>query len=203
MKKNILLNSDTSYLDLDHQSDWLFFQIPLYSAIRNYGGHSQWAIKMSRSHCLEQLFSCILTVIYVKAKKRRMWQCFREGHALYWKKMWFFCLLPVGVCIDVYVMIRSYVLCVCPLINYTLATEENVPNVRVCACCNHFPITWNKFYRNTQLETISNIRTRYIFQRENIGNFTDLHNEKNSIWKLRLNGTVVVTGTRVNIYKIS
>ena len=71
--------------------------------------------------------------------------------------------------------------CVCPLINYTLATEENVRNVRVCACYNHFPITWNKFYDNTQLETISNIRTRYIFQsffRENIGDFTDLHNEK-------------------------
>ena len=71
--------------------------------------------------------------------------------------------------------------CVCPLINYTLATEENVRNVRVCACCNHFPITWNKFYCNTQLETISNICTRYIFQRffrENIGDFTDLHNEK-------------------------
>ena len=96
--------------------------------------------------------------------------------------------------------------CVCPLINYTLATEENVRNVRVCACCNHFPITWNKFYRNTQLETISNIRTRYIFQRlfrENIGDFTDLHNEKNSILKLRLNGTVSVTGTRVNVYQIS
>ena len=30
MKKNILLNSDTSHLDLDHQSVWLFSQIPLY-----------------------------------------------------------------------------------------------------------------------------------------------------------------------------
>ena len=47
-EKNILLNSDTSHLDLDHQSDCLFSQIPLYSAIRNYGGHAQWAIKMSR-----------------------------------------------------------------------------------------------------------------------------------------------------------
>ena len=41
------------------------------------------------------------------------------------------------------------------------------------------------------------------FFRENIGDFTDLHNEKNSIWKLRLNGTVSVTGTRVNVYQIS
>ena len=47
----------------------------------------------------------------------------------------------------------------------------------------------------------------YIFKgffRENIGDFTDLHNEKKkSIWKLRLNGTVSVTGTRVNVYQIS
>ena len=38
---------------------------------------------VSLSHCSEQLFNCILTVIYVKAKKRRMRQCFREGHSLY------------------------------------------------------------------------------------------------------------------------
>ena len=37
-----------SHLDLDHQSDCLFSQIPLHSAIRNYGGHAQWAIKMTR-----------------------------------------------------------------------------------------------------------------------------------------------------------
>ena len=36
----------------------------------------------------------------------------------------FFCLLPVGVCIDAYVMIRSYVMCVSTHYNYTLATEE-------------------------------------------------------------------------------
>ena len=39
--------------------------------------------------------------------------------------------------------------------------------------------------------------------KENISDFTDLHNEKKSIWKLRLNGTVSVTGTRVNVYQIS
>ena len=74
-------------------------------------GHKNVPNIVSLSHCLEQLFSCILIVIFVKAKKRRMRQCFREGHALYWK-MWYFCLLPVGVCIDAYVTIRSYVLCV-------------------------------------------------------------------------------------------
>ena len=35
--------------------------------------------------------------------------------------------------------------------NYTLATEENVGNIPVCACWNHFPITCiNEFYHNTQ-----------------------------------------------------
>ena len=45
-----------------------------------------------------------------------------------------------------------------------------------------FVITWNEFYYNTQPETILNICTRYIFQRvfrENIGDFTELRNEKN------------------------
>ena len=42
-----------------------------------------------------------------------------------------------------------------------------------------------------------------VFFRGNIGDFTDLHNEKNSIWKLRLNGTVSVNETHVNVYQIS
>ena len=67
----------------------------------------------------------------------------------------------------------------------------------------HVAIT---FYYNTQSETIWNIRTRYIFQRffrENIGDFTELHNEKKSIWKLHVNGIVLVTGTCVNVDQIS
>ena len=57
--KNILLNSDMSHLDLDHPSDFLFSQIPLYlikhlsTAIRNYGGHAQKAIKCPE-YCLFQ-----------------------------------------------------------------------------------------------------------------------------------------------------
>ena len=57
---------------------------------------------------------------------------------------------------------------------------------------------------NTQPETILNIPTRYIFQRVfrgNIGDFTDLHNEKNSIWRLCVNGIVSVSGTCVNVYR--
>ena len=45
-----------------------------------------------------------------------------------------------------------------------------------------FVITCNEFFHNTQPETISNTRTRYIFQRvfiENIGDLMELHNEKN------------------------
>ena len=72
------------------------------TAIRNYGGHAQWAIKMSRilSHSVtawNNYIPAFLTVIYVKAKRRRMW---------------IFCLLPVGVCIDGYMTICSCVLCV-------------------------------------------------------------------------------------------
>ena len=41
------------------------------------------------------------------------------------------------------------------------------------------------------------------FLRENIGDFTDLQNEKKSIWKFRVNSIVSVTGTCVNVYQIS
>ena len=37
--------------------------------------------------------------------------------------------------------------------------------------------------------------------RVNIGDLTNLHNEKNSIWKLRVNGIISVTITRVNVYQ--
>ena len=51
-------------------------------------------------------------------------------------------------------------------------------------------------------KTILNIRTFFEgFLRENVVDFTYLHNE--SIWKFRVNGIVSVTGTRVNIYQIS
>ena len=65
-----------------------------------------------------------------------------------------FFLIPVCVCIDAYMTIGRSMSCACKLINYTLATEENVGNVRVCACWYRFPN-----------QTISNVCTRYIFQR--------------------------------------
>ena len=71
--------------------------------------------------------------------------------------------------------------CVCQLINYTLATEEYVSNVRNCACCYHFPITSNEFYHNTQPNNFEYSHKVHFseFFRKNIGDFTDLHNEQN------------------------
>ena len=51
--KNILLNSDTSHLDLDHQIRLFVFSDSavidkVSAAIRNYGSHAKRAIKMSR-----------------------------------------------------------------------------------------------------------------------------------------------------------
>ena len=37
----------------------------------------------------------------------------------------------------------------------------------------------------------------------NIGDFTELHNGKKSIWKKRVNGIVSVIGTSVKVYQIS
>ena len=42
-------------------------------------GHKNVPNIVSLSHCLEQLFYCISTVIYVKAKKRCMRQCFEKA----------------------------------------------------------------------------------------------------------------------------
>ena len=77
----------------------------------------------------------------------------------------------------------------CKLINYTLATEENVGNITAA----HVAITFQLLEMSsitTPNQTISNIRTGYKFSRENISDFTDLHNEKNQIWKFRVNGIV-------------
>ena len=54
--------------------------------------------------------------------------------------------------------------CACQLINYTLAAEENVGNIPVCASCNHFPITSNEFYRNTQSNNLEYSHKVQVFQ---------------------------------------
>ena len=112
----------------------------------------------------------------------------------------FFCLLPVGVCIDVYMTICSRLVPVNSLI-----TRLQLKKMSVMYESGHVAITFQLLKMTsitTPNQTISNIRTRYIFQRglrKNIGDFTDLQNEKKSIWKFRVNGIFSVTGTRVNI----
>ena len=100
--KNSRFNSNTSHLNLFPQSDCLFsFDNVSSAAIRNYGGHAQRTITMSRifSHSAtawDNYIAAFLTVTNFRGDA-----CER-----------FFCLLPVGVCIDAFVTIRSYVLCV-------------------------------------------------------------------------------------------
>ena len=61
-------------------------------------GHKNVPNIVSLSHCLEQLYSCIFNSYLCKGKE--------ETHVI------FFYLLPVGLCIDAYVTIHSYFLCV-------------------------------------------------------------------------------------------
>ena len=103
-----------------------------------------------------------------------MRQCFREGQ----EDVIFFVYF-LSACVLMRTWRFAVMSCVCPLINYTLATEENVRNVRVCACCNHFPITWNKWHpTRNNFEYSHKVRFSKVFLREKIGDFTDLHNEK-------------------------
>ena len=99
--------------------------------------------------------------------------------------------------------------CACQLINYTLATEENVGNVRVCACCNRFQITWNVFYHNTQLKNFEySLKVHFFkdffksFLGEKYRRFYRSALWKKSIWKFLVNGTVSVTEIRVKVYQI-
>ena len=86
------------------------------------------------------------------------------------------------MCIDAFVTICSYHVMswACQLNNYTLATEENVRNVQSA----HVAITFQLLKMSsitTANQTISNICTRYFFQRcfrENIRNLNDLYTEK-------------------------
>ena len=72
------------------------------------------------------------------------------------------CLLPVGVCIDAYVMMGSYVLCVNSLI-----THLQLKKMSVIYESAHVAITFQQLEMGsitTPNQLISNIRTRYIFQ---------------------------------------
>ena len=79
--KIILLNGDMSHPDLDHQSDSLFSQIPLY-LIKcllqlELRGHAQRTIKMSRtlSQSVTAWTDYIIFLHYVKACLNIWWKC--------------------------------------------------------------------------------------------------------------------------------
>ena len=113
------------------------------------------------SHRLEQLYSCIF------ARQIKV----------------FFCLLPFRVCIDAYVMIRIHVFnlsCVCPLINYTLATEEYVhkyESAHVAMTSHLLEMSSITTPNQKQFRIVAQGTLFKVFFRENIGDFTDLHNE--------------------------
>ena len=119
--KNILLNSDTSHINLDHQSDCLFSQIWLYlikyllqlEIMADMLNGPLKCLEYCLSHCLEQLYSCIFNSYL---KRRRIVKVF---------------LFTSCRCVYRCICDDSVMSFVCPLINYTLATEENVCYVRV------------------------------------------------------------------------
>ena len=100
---------------------------------------------VSLSHCYAQLYS------YILISKVNVCLNLVEMHMKWFKTVYF---IFFTFCRPVYWLMRSWQLavmsCACQLINYTLTTEENVGNVRLCACCNPFPFTLNEFYHNTQ-----------------------------------------------------
>ena len=96
--------------------------------------------------------------------------------------MKFFCLLPVGVCIDAYVTIRSYVLCV-----HSLITRLQLKKMSVMYESAHVAITFQLHEMSTI--TTSNQKQFRIFAQgtffkgffmENISDFSNLHNKKNN-----------------------
>ena len=77
-----------------------------------------------------------------------------------------FCLLPVGVCIDAYVMIGSYV--------NSLITHLQLQKMSIIYLSAHVAITFQLLEIisiKTPNQTISNIRTRYKFFKENYQRF--------------------------------
>ena len=96
---------------------------------------------------------------------RRVYRCIRD--------VWQFCL----VCVN------------------SLTTHLQLKKMSVIYQSTHVATTFQLLEMSsitTPNQTISNIRTRYKFFKENISDFTDLHNEKNQIWKFRVTGIVSV-----------
>ena len=101
--------------------------------------------------------------------------------------------------------IRSYVLCV-----HSLITRLQLKKMSAMYESAHDAITFH-LLEMSSITTPNQKQFRIFAQgtffkryfRENISNFTELHNGKKSVWKFCANGIVSVTGTRVNVYQIS
>ena len=174
-----LFSFSMSHLDLDHQSDCLLSQIWLYlikyllqlEIMGVYGGHAQGAIKMSRilSHSATAwnkiLYSCIFNSYL---KKRLMWKFFwfTSCRCVYW-----------CVCDD------SQLCLVCV---HSLITRLQLKKMSVMYESAHDAITF-QLLEMSSITTPNQKKFRIFAQgtlfkgvfRENIGNFTELHNEKN------------------------
>ena len=175
--KIILLNSDMSHLYLDHQSDCLFSQIPLYlirylvlsTAIRNYSAHAQRAIKCP-GYCLTEpllrnLNSCILSS-YLKS--RRMWKffLFTSCRRVYWcvRDDSQLCLVCVHSLITILQLKKMSIM-------YESAHDAiTFPLLEMSSITTSIQKQFWIFAQGTFFKK---------FLRENIGNFRELHNEKN------------------------
>ena len=138
---------------------------------------------VSLSHCLEQLNSCIFNSVNSYLKRRRVYWCVRDD-------------------------LQLCIVCV-----HSLITHLQMKKISVMYKSAHDAITFHLLeiisittHNQKQFRIFHNIRTRYIFQRVFYGKYWRFYGAllwKKSIWTLRVNGIVLVTGTRVNVNQIS
>ena len=99
----------------------------------------------------------------------------------------FFRLLPVA-CVPYRCVHDDWQLCLFRVNSFI--THLQLKKMSVIYQSVHVAITFQLLEMSsitTPNQTISNIRTRNKFSRKNISGFTNLHNEKNQIWKLHVN----------------
>ena len=92
---------------------------------------------------------------------------------------------------------------------HSLSTLVQLKKMSVMYKSAHFAIT----YQLLEMSSITTPKQKQFqifaqgtffkgFLNENIGDLTELHNEKKKIWKLPVKGIVSVSGTCVNVYQI-
>ena len=120
----------------------IFFKFFEYRACADSGstGHKNVPNIVSLSHCFEQLYSCIFNS-YVKAYLN-----------IWWRRMYGLKLFWFTSCRRVYRCVRDdWQLCFVRVNSLITHLQlKKFGNIPVCACCNHFPITWNEFYHITE-----------------------------------------------------